>query len=91
MTVAFKAYAFEQMLRDEGIGEKEARAIAKATEAHVVEGMLTRDSLDQSLKSETASLKAEIAAMKFELLRWIVGVAAASTLAIVLALLRTAR
>jgi hypothetical protein len=81
--MSFKVYAFEQALRDEGLVEKDARAIAKATEKNVIEETLTRDFFERRLQSELNILR-------YDVLRWVVILATAGTLAILAMLQRIA-
>jgi hypothetical protein len=82
--VPFRAVAYQETLQQGGVPENIARAHAKAMEEAVVSDMVTKEYFETTLASKLAELK-------FEIVKWIVGSVAASTVTLLVALIRIGR
>jgi hypothetical protein len=82
--MAFKAVAYQDALQAAGVPEAQAKAHAKAMEDFVVSEVVTKDYLEHTLTAKLAELK-------FELVKWIVGSAAAAGITLLLAIFRLGR
>ncbi len=73
-TVTFDTYKFVRKLRDSGLTEQQAEAIANTIiGAHDDLDLATKADLKAGLWELKTELKSDISELKFDLLKWVIG------------------